>query len=360
MGRFKRKFGLAHFSIRRAFTALSVACLMSAATEAEDFKIGKLKDVKFSEVTESVTFKAGINDAIHINLPEDMTYVCGIEINMKIPEEIAAWKNSVAYSLYDDVKPKPSEKKTEYSGKRISYATIPGRLSLNIYIPLTSAFSIKDSPYSEKIPVSHKENKKDLFFRLQLAMEQMPETFGDAQLEVTVKAVLIDKGKLNFLVEPAKQLNLPTLTKAGEQQKKQQKKSKKGEKPEFTVFIDDKEIHETGEMLLPTGEHHVSIVSESYRNELRTFVIEQAKTTNLSVELRSIEPTLIFICPMNTEICFDDKQIDNPKTAFIIEPGEHSVKMTVGDYEIVKNFTAINGRSYTMSLDIAASIYEEK
>ena len=360
MERLKSKFGLAHFSIGRALAALTMACIMTAATAAEDFKIGRLRDVKFSEVTESVTFKAGINDAIHINLPEDMTYVCGIEINMKIPEEIAAWRNSVAYSLYEDVKPKPSEKKTEYSGKRISYATIPGRLSLNIYIPLTAEFNIKDSPYSEKIPVSPKGDKKDLFFRLQLAMEQVPETFGNAEIEATVKAVLIDKGKLNFSVEPARQLNLPVLTKENEQAKKKQKKAKQAEKPEYTIFIDDNEIQSTGAMLLPTGEHHVSIVSESYRNELRTFVIEQAKTTNLSVELRSIEPTLIFICPMNTEIYFDDKQIENPKTAFIIEPGEHSAKMIVGDYEIVKNFTAINGRSYTMSLDIDASIYEEK
>ena len=328
--------------------------------DSENFKVGKLWDISFGDVTETVDFKAGIDDAVHIKLPEDMTYVCGIEINMKIPEEIAAWRNSVAYSLYDDVKPKPSEKKKDYSGKRISYATIPGRLSLHIYIPLTQEFNIKDSPYSEKIPVTPKVDKKDLFFRLQLILEEAPETFGSAKIEISVKPVLIDKGRLNFSVEPAKQLNLPTLTKNADSAKKSQKDTKCEKSAKYTIFIDDKEIPNFNTMLLPTGEHHVSIVSESYRNELRTFIIEQAKTTNLSVELRSIEPTLIFICPMNTEIYFDEKLIENPKTAFIIEPGEHSAKMVVGDYEIVKNFTAVNGRSYTMSLDIDANIYEEK
>ncbi len=331
------------------FILLSVFTLASA----EKFQVRKLNEVKFSEVTEAVKFKIGVNDAINIELPKDMTYVCGMEINLKIPEEIAAWKDSVSYSLYDNVR----KSKSEYIGNRISYATIPGRLSLNIYIPLTDEFNIKDNPYSERIPVTPNIDNKNIFFRLQLVMDNVPDNFEKIQMETTVKPVLIDKGKLNFSIEPVKQLNLPTLASKTSQKSKIKEQKKEAS---YTAYLDDKPLSEYKSMLLPTGEHHVSIISESYRNELRTFVIDQAKTTNLSVELRSIEPTVIFICPVNTDIYFDEIQIENPKTAFIIEPGEHSIKMVVGDYEIVKKLTAINGRSYSISLDIDASIFEEK
>jgi len=335
------------------FTSIFLFGIFLFNLSSENFSITKKNDVSFSDVTETVKFKIGVNDAIHINLPKDMTYVCGLEINLKIPEEIAAWRDSIAYSLYEDVK----TKNENYSGRRISYATIPGRLSLNVYIALTDEFKIKDSPYAERIPVTPKLTNNDVFFRLQLVMKEVPDFFENAELDATVRPVLIEKGMLNLSVENAKQTNLPTLSKKKETNISKNLKTKN---QSYTVYIDDKQITSFSNLYLPLGEHHASIVSDNYRNELRTFIIEQAKTTNLSVELRSIEPTLIFICPVNTVIYFDDKLIENPKTAFIIEPGEHSAKMIVGDYEIVKNFTATNGKSYSMSLDIDASIYEEK
>lgn len=344
----------------KAVKAAAFAALVAVAVHAENFKVGEIRELKLAEAESTATVSAGVNDALRIRLPDDMTYVCGIELNMRIPETIAAWRDSVAYSLYEDVARQKGS--SELKGRRLSFATIPGRLSLNVYVPLTDEFNIKDNPYSERIPVMPKIIDNSVFFRFQLVMEDVPETFAGAMMDVTAKAVLIDKGTLSLTVEPAKQTDLPVLRSQGDGSKSEKKnaKAKPKDGKKFTVYIDDKPITSFRNVLLDTGEHHASIVSDSYRNELRTFVIDKARTTNLSVELRGIEPTLIFVCPVNTQIFFDEKQIENPKTAFIIEPGEHSVKMVVGDYEIVKTISAVNGRSYTMSLDIDASIYEEK
>lgn len=334
-----------------AFFLAGIFSLSEAASE--EFSVSEVDEVIFEDITQAVRFRAGLDDAIHVNLPEDMTYVCGIEINLKIPEEIAAWRDSVAYSLYELVIP---QGRRRFSGRRISYATIPGRLSLNVYIPLTDEFSIKDSPYSERIPVRPSLKRGDIFFRLQTAMaaKDLPDYFQDAQLEVSVKPVLVNKGRLNLSIVPASPLELPSLS----SQKNGSKGAKKG--GSYTLYIDDVRSEVGSLLLLPAGEHHVSVVSEDYRNELRTFIVEQARTTNLSIELRGIEPTLTFVCPKTTEIFFDETRVENPKSAFLIDPGEHSVKMVVGDYEIVRSFVAANGKSYTIRLDIDASIYDEK
>lgn len=336
---------------------LFVLFFLNFSVFTESFSVQKLNEVNFSDIFESHSYKASFNDAFHINLPKDMTYVCGIEINMKIPEEIAAWRDSVSYSLYENITPKPNEKTKSYNGKKISYATLPSRLSLNVYIPLNQDFNIKDNPYSERIPVTPKLDNNDIFFKLQLVLKELPESFENLSINTTVKLVLIDKGKLNLSVEPSKQSSYPVLVK-----KNGSNKAKIEQKPKsknYKVFIDDNPITSFSNLFLTTGEHHASIVSDSYRNELRTFIVEQGKTTNLSVELRGIEPTLNFICPLNTEIFFDEQNIENPKNTFIIEPGEHSVKMVVSDYEVVKTFIAQNGRSYSISLDINANVYEE-
>ena len=42
--------------------------------------------------------KVGINDAICIKLPKDLTFIQGIELNIKIPSLLARFPNTVIYS----------------------------------------------------------------------------------------------------------------------------------------------------------------------------------------------------------------------------------------------------------------------
>ena len=110
--------------------------------------------------------------------------------------------------------------------------------------------------------------------------------------------------------------------------------------------------------MLDAGVHNISIVSDFYRNELRTVTIEQAKTTSLNIKFRDIAPTVIITAPSNTVIYFDDKEIENTKQQFAVQQGEHKVRFVIGDYEVVKNITAVNGRSYTVDINIDAAVSE--
>ncbi len=297
---------------------------------------------------ESVKISSGIEDAVRILFSDDMVYVCGIELNMKIPEEIVAAAPAVSYAIYEDVKKNQNNHNME--GFKSFSATIPPKLSLNVYIPLTEAFPVKDSPYSERIPLIPKTDDGSIFIRFQNVLKSESQKIAKKRLLVEIKPVLMQKGLLHLEIAPEDEAHIPSL-------KKIKKQRGSGS---YTIFVDDKQLEGSQNVFLSEGEHHASIVSDSYRNELRTFIVERGKTTNLFVELRSIEPTLMFICPVNTKIYFDGAKIEDFRKTFLIDAGEHSVKMRVGDYEVVRNFVASYGKSYTISLDIDATIREEQ
>lgn len=325
-------------SFRQIFLKLCVVFSLALPFFAEDFRVHAVVPVQFSDIFSETKCTAGINDAIFITLPADMTYVSGIELHFKVPEIVAAWRDTIAYSLYEPITPRPSEKQIDYSGSRISVGTFPGKLSHTIYIPLSEQMEIKNSPYYEKIAVQPNSKQGFIFFRMQLAMKGVPEEFENALFEITAKPVLIEKGKLRlFVIEP------------------------KEKKETYSVFIDSNPFtaSENGN-LLSMGEHHLSISSENYRNEVRTFRIEQAKETVLTIPLRGIEPTIKLVSPENAQVFFDGVPVENARDAFEISQGEHIVKFIIGDYEVVRNITAVNGRSYTVNLSIDAAVTEDE
>ncbi len=321
----------------KRFSILAFACFSASLVFSENFRVRKVVPIAFTGLNEKLTVESGVNDALWVTLPKDLTYVSGLELNLKIPEEIVSWRDSVAYMLYEKLNPVPAEKEQSYYGERTHVATIPGNFSLTIYVPLSNEFSIKDNPYSVKVPSPSDFKDKGVFLRFMMVMKGVPESLENSQIEITAKPVLKNKGSLDLTVTPSP-----------------------NEEKKYSVFIDDKPVQDYNHKLLTTGEHHLSIVSDSYRNELRTFRIEQAKTTSLEVSLRGIEPLLKILCPKDTQVFLDDAPFTVTGEPFIVTQGEHSVKFILGDYEIVKTVSAQNGRTYSVSLNVDASISEEE
>lgn len=316
--------------------ALFISLSICNIAYAETFRVHQtiVLPVKVNE--ESVPIKAGINDAISIEMPPDMSFVQGIELYIKVPQIVASWHDSVAWSIYNEISPSPTEKNIDYTGTRMIVGTF-NSLSLNIQVPLKQKNSIKKNPYAfyvEEIP-DVKGNK--MFFRLQIAMKGVPEEIDDALFEITAKPILINKGRLLLKTEPPKDQK---------------------EEP-YTVFIDEKLVDIPNEgLLIDTGVHNLSIVSDFYRNEMRTITVQQAKTYSLNVTFRDITPIIVISAPSNAIIFLDNNEIENKSVPFSVPQGEHKVRFVIGDYEVVKSVTAVNGRSYTVSLDIDATISE--
>jgi len=323
------------------FSLLSTALLLTQTVTAESFRVHKTIILPVSEDSAENTIATGVNDAVVLALPDDMTFVQGVELSIKVPQLVTEWQNSVGWSFYNDITPSPTEKTIDYSGTRIGDDTkvFGSSFSLNIQIPLLEKNTIKQTPYAVMLKTIPSVTGNKVFFRLQLGMKGVPDEFGDISFTITAKPILIDKGRFVLSITPP----------AGTTQQP------------YSAFIDGKSYTPDSKgIMLDTGTHTVSLVSDYYRNEVRTVTIEQAKDAKLHVTFRDIAPTVLIIAPAGTAIYFDDNKIENTKEPFSVPQGDHTVRFSVGDYEVVKSITAVNDRSYTVSVMLDASVIEEK
>lgn len=309
-----------------------------AALGAESFRVSKVHELAVVQTAESEgTARLGINEALAITLPDDQTFIEGLELKFDIPEAVASWMDSVACSVYSSISPTPKASQIDYSGTRAYVRTLPGKLSWVLQIPLKKENSIKSNNYTTKVDTVITPSKNVIFVRLQPVMKGVPEETLNAIVPITVKPILMNKGQLVFKLLPPEKKLAPC-----------------------TIFIDDKmtSLSSDSKVLLDTGVHDISIISEAYRNEVRTVRIDRAKTTELTVEMKSIEPTLLITAPEGTTVLLDDTKCTVFGKEFVITEGEHKIKFTIGDYEIVRSITATKGKTYTANFALDLQIQE--
>lgn len=315
-------------------------CFMA---HSESFRIRKthilgLSDIEITETEQSqeiqTAVSAGINDGICIILPEDMTFIQGIELNIKIPQTLTKYPNSVIYTVYDSISPVPQAKTIDYTGKEIYTGIYPGLVSLKIQIPVTKNNSIRQTPYADKTAVPD-ISRRFIFIRNQLAMKGISKEAMESKYIVTAKPIYIYNGKLTLTTIPSKPENL-------------------------TVTIDEKitELDKNGSCFLKPGAHTVNVSADGYRNENWSVMIETAKETKLALELQSIAPTLELNMPQGTKVSVDNQNIDVKGSFLELSPGEHIIKFTLGGYEVVKKVTIQEGRSYSMDVVLDADFIE--
>lgn len=315
---------------------LSLFCAANAT--AETFRTHSANIIKLEDSFDKKSCTSTINDCVAIKLPEDTTFLQGIEINVKVPKEVAEWRDSVAWSLYSSVSPEPDEKQIDYSGIRSETGTFDS-LSLNILVPLEKKNTIKKDSYSHLTDFIADKKDGFIFLRMQLVMKGVSDSILNSKLQIQAKPILIDKGTITLKTV------LP-------------EESSENVEP-YTVFIDGKqaELGPKG-ILTDTGSHNISFISDFYRNEVRTITVEQAKNTEVEIKLRDIKPVVCLIAPENTKVFFDDVEYKAPVEPFHTTQGDHTVKFIVGDYEIVRTITASNGRNYNVAINLEAQVSE--
>lgn len=306
---------------------------------AESFRVGKVHEVSVIQKHDyEETARLGINEALAITLPADQTFIEGLELKFDIPESVASWMDSVACSVYANISPTPKASQIDYNGTRAYVRTLPGKLSWVLQIPLKKDNTIKSNNYTTKVDTVITPSNNVIFIRLQPVMKGVPEETLNAIIPITVKPILTNRGLLAVKLVPIE-----------------------GKLEPCTIFIDEKitPIPADNRILLDTGIHNISIISDAYRNEVRTVRIDMAKITELTVEMKGLEPTLLITAPEGTTVLLDDAKCSTIGKEFIISEGEHKIKFSIGDYEIVRTISAIKGRTYTANFSLDLQITED-
>ena len=243
------------------------------------------------------------------------------------------YPNSVAYTLYTDIKPEPSKKHIDYSAKKISTALLPNRFSHIMRIPVKKDYKFKQVKNGEIFPYDGKAADAPFMLRLNPVMKGLPEDFEQASFTVIVRPLLIVEGGLKL------HLQYPD----NEEQKP------------VTVQLNNEYITQldTLQLLLP-GTYSVNISSDAYRTEMRSCIIERGKITQLEVQLKSITPLLHIQAPENVAVFLDNQEIAPSKEPLPVAVGVHTVVFKMGSYELTRQITVEEGKTYelTMTMDV--------
>jgi hypothetical protein len=306
------------------------------ASGLESFRVHAITPVTLdSQKPEAQTVELGYDDAIGIIFPQDTTFIKGVEVEIKIPKTFTDYPDSIAYGIYRQIKPVPQTKTIDYQAEQIVFQPLPARLSYVLQIPIQKNHNLKTGPYSTVLKYVH-DPKGPLLFRLQPIMKGLPENIETLVFTVKIKPLLTDEGgfRLNLTYPAAEQK--PVSVRIDE------------------VLIDNPAVMHT----LAPGSHHLSIVSDDYRNEVRVFTVESGKTTEIAVPMKDTTPRLYIVAPENTIITLDTAPLANLREGKTIEPGDHTLLFKIGDYEVTRQLTAEKGKDYTITMVIDVQVTE--
>jgi len=326
----------------------------------ETFRVHKTIKIDVQDQSESIKTQLGINDALAIVFPSDTEFLKGLEFEITIPQVAAYYQGAIAWSFYDAISPAPNADVIDYSGTKLFLNTFPGSLSYNFKIPFVKDHNFESSPYTTILKQLYSTDTKLVFLRFQLAMKGTSNDLYNAIFTVQVKPILYDEGLLHLKLE------YPGKTFDSETEKIKPSTSGKNKVGKSVVYVDEVPLTEiiNGETIkslrLATGIHTISIVSDNYRNELRTVTVDQAKTTELTVSMRDIKPLVVISAPSSAKVFIDEKEVILHEDALTILPGEHQIKFVIGDYELVKKIIAENGKTYSVSVSMDVIVCEKK
>lgn len=331
------------FALKIPFLAAALFVSSFAGIAAENFRVTRAFTARVdSALVEEVSVSIGYNDGLAVILPEDRTFLKALEIEIRSPDLAIQFPGSMAYALYTDISQLPDGRTIDFSGEKILMEILPSRLAFALRIPLRDNHGLKSDPYTEVLAEVPPAESFPLFFRLFPIMKGLPDDFETASFSVKVKPVLADEGGLLLSIaypeQDAVQLHEPGS---------------------LSVRIDEKAVPEPEKMqILSPGEHLLAVYAEKYRTEVRTFTIERARITGITIEMKDTAPTVTFASPDNVEVVFDGEIVADPRGTMKIEPGRHTVMFSVGDYSLQRQFTAEEGRDYSVSMTVDAEVIE--
>ena len=109
---------------RKTFIFFIFLIAISIQLYGETFRVHELIPLKINENAE-----IGINDSIAVRLPEDRTFIEGLEFIIQIPKILTEWRDSVAMTVYNNVSPAPEKGIIDFYGTKQYVSTLPSKMT---------------------------------------------------------------------------------------------------------------------------------------------------------------------------------------------------------------------------------------
>jgi hypothetical protein len=328
-----------------ALVVLAFVCslFVAAPANAEDIRTIVASTVTLSpETPDGTKLSIAYNEAVAIVYPKDSPFIQGFEIEVKSPQVALSMPGALAYELWRRIDPLPDKNRYGYTGERIITQPMPARASLVIQVPVRKDHGLKSSPYSTLIPTVVEQKDFPFIFRFDQVIKGMPSDLENAQFQVRVRPLLTDEGALRLLIR------YPDGT----------------ERSPVVVTLDDKRLPDghyidgKEALTLKSGPHYLRVSSDLFRDESRSFTLDQGHTLDLAIDLQDTTPLVTIEAPDSAQLSIDGQKISRDKPSIAVDPGEHSVSCRIGDYVVTRKFTAFRGKTYHIVLSVDLQVQE--
>ncbi len=275
--------------------------------------------------SDEVSFK--LNDLVSVSI-KDGPYIEGMELNLTLPAAFTRFRDSFAVTVYSDITPEPSLSNTSYRGKKIFFGVLPTAKKLYIDIPVTKLFSQTSSTETYVLKKMVTLQHFPLVLKIEPVMKGIPSSLLSEHFKLKISSSIIQKGSVT--------LNIDT----GKADKN------------YTVTIDKKPIDpHAHENIISSGIHQLKISSDFFEEYTSNFAVKPGQNTTMDITLQPYHPTVQFDFPKNSILYIDGKKISViPGEKQPINPGEHVIRISLGDYTLSKKFTVLKEKNYKLSL----------
>ncbi|MEI6386546.1 MAG: hypothetical protein WCQ50_07920 [Spirochaetota bacterium] len=318
----------------RSKAARSLAGLilaLSAPLDGEEFRALLASSLALPSDSQGVQLTLAYNEAFALTWPKDLPFVQGLEIELKAPPAVVPLASSLSWELWRSVDPAPQKTRSIYQGERILSQVLPSRAGFVIQIPLRGDHSLKSGPFATVIPTVLSPDDFPFLFRLAPLAKAIPPELEKASFVLRIKPLFTDEGglRLGFRFPEGSQ------------------------KRDLELSVDGKRVVVSDLLVQKPGSHLLRVSSDGFREETRSFTIEQGRYIDLEVELEDTSPVLVVEAPDSAVITLDGARINHvTKPSMILEPGEHLIACRIGDYSMTRKFSVFRGKNYRIVLSI--------
>lgn len=320
---------------RTAFCCLVSIMLFCTLSVQSDSIRGEVVATIIAGQTESTEARFLLGQYVSVECGEPEELLQGIEIEIGVPPEIRAFRDSFALYIYHTIDRKPQKGETAFSGSQALFEVVPPLPKFFVRIPLHEGVSFPSSADTLSSKRTLNYENFPLLLSVLPVMKGIPSKLLESELTVRVRPVFENKGILKLSISPA---NIQPI-----------------------VSIDGQSVsYPAPHYALSTGIHQVSAVAPGFKAKSLSFGVEQGKHTELALELERATSFIQIEAPDNALIYIDGEKMPYPdRERFELQEGEHVVLFKLGDYRLSKRVQINPGRTYKISLFLDILVQED-
>ena len=278
----------------------------------------------------------GLDELVQISLPASTKFTKALEIEISIPREVFPYRSSLAAFIYQNFQ--QGKASGGASGERVGIEVLPPASKFYLEAPLVAKAGLKAAVDTAILKIPRADGAFPLAVTVLPIDKELPPGYEKFQFTVRCRLVNSNLGALTILT--------PQLSDEDRQRLK--------------ITANGVVQPVQGALLLEPGPYNVEVTLPGVDSVNVAAVVNQAKTTEVTVNLAMEEPSVVIEAPEGTQVVIDGKRLLwKPSLAFPIERGTHTVQFLIGNTVVSDDFLIEKGGRHRLTLKMAVTIARE-